>query len=500
MEKETIAWIVFSVYLVGTAGLALRGMMKTKDLEGFALGKRDMGPAMVGVALAAAIASSATFIINPGFVYHFGVSALLHYGVAASMGVSVGLIVMSKGFRRHGQATRALTLPHWIGARYQSPGLRTYFAILNLLLAITFVVLIIKGSAGVMQETLGLSYTASVTVIVAFVFSYILIGGTYAHVYTNMLQGLMMILVAAVLIGSGFHLLGDGVGAFGDQLAAQDPKLLDAFRPDSGLFTSGWDVLICPFIIGFALVCQPHILTKSLYLKTDRDVNRYLLVSVLVGTIFAAILVVGLWARATLGSGVAPDQVVANYIHVAFSDGVAIFIAVALLAAGMSTLDGILVGASAIAGNDLFLGALGDKLMRGVPQVERERRALAASRWVLVAMGVISFLIALDPPYLVGLFGQMGIYGLVTASLAPLVLGIFVKEINKYDATAAAVVGPLVHFAHYGTVTWINGAFINPSVTATEGIVASFIVLGGLTLLRRRHKGRQLAVEPATGE
>lgn len=499
MEKEAIAWIVFSVYLVGTTALALRGMMKTKDLEGFALGKRDMGPAMVGVALAAAIASSATFIINPGYVYYFGLSALLHFGVAASAGVSIGLIVMSKGFRRHGQATRALTLPHWIGARYKSPGLRTYFAILNLLLAITFVVLIIKGSANVMQETLGLSYAASVTLIVGFVFSYILIGGTYAHVYTNMLQGLMMIVVAAVLIGSGFHLLGDGVGAFSDQLAAQDPRLLDAFRPESGYFTNGWDVLICPFIIGFALVCQPHILTKSLYLKSDRDVNRYLLVSVLVGTIFASILVVGLWARQTVGAGVAPDQVVATYVHAAFSDGVAIFIAVALLAAGMSTLDGILIGASAIAGNDLFLAALGDKLMRGVPQAERERRALSASRWVLVVMGVISFLIALDPPELVGFFGQMGIYGLVAASIAPLVLGIFVKDINKSDAIAASVIGPLVHFAHYGTVTWIAGSSINPSVTATEGIVAAFIVLGGMTLLRRARRGR-VAVEAAGGE
>jgi len=498
MEKQTVAWIAFGVYLVATAALAIRGMMKTKDLEGFALGKRDMGPAMVGVALAAAVASSATFVINPGFVYANGLSALLHFGVAASAGVSLGLIVMSKGFRRHGTATRALTLPHWIGARYKSPGLRTYFAILNLILAITFVVLIIKGSALVMQFTLGMDYVPAVTLIVGFVFSYILIGGTYAHVYTNTLQGLMMIIVAVALIGSGLHLLGDGFSAFGDELAAQDPSLLHAFREGSGLFESGWDVLVCPFIIGFALVCQPHILTKSLYLKTDRDVNTYLLVSVLVGTVFAAILVVGLWARVELPELASQDAVVSVYIQHAFSDGFAVFISVALLAAGMSTMDGILVGASAIAGNDLFLGALGDKLMGHLPQEERERRALAASRWVLVAIGVIAFIIAIDPPELVGLFGQMGIYGLVAASLAPLVLGIFIKDIHRLDATLAAVIGPLVHFAHYGIVVMDGGA-INPAVTSTEGIVASLVILGGLTALRRV-RGRRPAVEPAGGE
>ena len=340
MDKQTFAWIAFGIYLVGTAALAVVGMLKTKDLEGFALGKRDMGPTMVGVALAAAIASTATFVINPGFVYTHGLSALLHFGVAASLGVSVGLVVLSKGFRREGQATRALTLPHWIGARYQSPGLRTYFALLNLLLAITFVVLIIKGSALVMQHTLGLSYGVSVGVIVAFVFSYILIGGTYAHVYTNVLQGLMMLGVALVLIGSGLHLLGDG---FGDALVAADPQFFDAFRPESGLFTDAWDVLICPFVIGFALVGQPHILMKSLYLKSDRDVNRYLAVSIVVGTIFSSILVVGLWAKVDLPAAVATqDAVVSVYIQHAFPDFVAVLISVALLAAGMSTMDGIL--------------------------------------------------------------------------------------------------------------------------------------------------------------
>ena len=484
MDKQTIAWIAFSVYLVATMALAIRGMLKTKDLEGFALGKRDMGPALVGVALAAAIASSATFIINPGFVYTHGLSALLHFGVAASGGVSIGLIVMSKGFRRHGQETAALTLPHWIGARYESPGLRLYFAILNLVLAITFVVLIIKGSALVMQFTLGVDYVPAVAIIVGFVFSYILIGGTYAHVYTNVLQGLMMVAVAIALVASGFHLLGDGFSAFGDRLAAQDPTLLDAFRPKGGLFTDGWDVLICPFLIGFALVCQPHILTKSLYLKSDRDVNTYLFVAVLVGFVFAAILVVGLWARVSVPPGTPQDAVMSVYIQGAFPDWAAVLISVALLAAGMSTMDGILVGASAIAGNDVFLGAIGRRMMKNLPKAEQERRALAMSRYVLIAMGVVSFWIALDPPKFVGLFGQMGIYGLVAASLAPLVLGIFVRDINKWDVVVAAVVGPGVHFAWYLAVTSGGGA-INPAVTAAAGIVAALVVLGGATIARR---------------
>lgn len=490
MDKLTVAWIMFGLYVVGTSALAWRGMRKTKDLEGFALGKRDMGPVLVGMALAASIASSATFVINPGFVYAHGLSALLHLGVSASAGICLGLILMSKGFRRHGTKTSALTLPHWLGTRYQSGAMRTYFALLNLVLAITFVVLIVKGSALVMQHTLDMSYPVAVTIVVGFVFSYILVGGTYAHAYTNAFQGILMTVVALALVGSGLYLLGDGLGAFGDRLAAQDPNLVRVYNPGSALFTNVWDVFVCPFIVGFGLICQPHILLKSLYLKTDRDVNRYLWVAIVVGLVFAGILLVGLWARVAYPGIPAQDAVVAVYIQQAFGDFMAVFISVALLAAGMSTMDGILVGASSIAGNDLFLGALGERLMPGKPREVREKAALAASRWILVLMGVASFVLALNPPEFVGLFAQMGIYGLVAASVAPVSLGIFVANLDKRDAFAAAIVGPLVHFGHYVTVVYGMGEFLNPAVSAAEGVAASFAVLGGATLVRRWRSAR----------
>ncbi len=89
-----LAWAAFGAYLIVTTLLALRGMQKTKSFSGFALGNRDMGPVLVGITLAAATASSATFVINPGFVYAFGLSRAVAFGVASALGVTVGLIVM----------------------------------------------------------------------------------------------------------------------------------------------------------------------------------------------------------------------------------------------------------------------------------------------------------------------------------------------------------------------------------------------------------------------
>ncbi|MEM9067333.1 MAG: sodium:solute symporter family protein [Myxococcota bacterium] len=470
MSGTMIAWSAFGVYLVVTTLLALRGMKKTKGIESFALGNGDMGPLLVGVTLAAAIASTATFVINPGFVWKDGVSALMHFGVAGSLGVITGLVLLSRGFRRLGEEHRALTLPHWIGARYQSRAMRTYFAVLNLALAIAFVVLIVKGSALVMQATLDLSYTTSVVVVVGFVFSYILLGGTYAHAYTNALQGSIMLVVAVALFGSGLHLFADGgLSGFFGQLAAQDATLVEPVSSRSVLFGSSFEVFLCGFVVSFGLVCQPHILMKSLYLRSESDLRRYLVIAALVGVGFALVLCVGLYARVAYPElDVAQDAIVPVYIQRAFSAPAGALISVALLAAGMSTMDGILVSASTIAGNDLVLGLAGDR-------IAEERRpvvALKASRVILIGMGVVAFALALDPPQLVGIFAQVGIYGLVAASVAPVTFGVFLREVPRRWAFASALVGPLAHFVGVFAL-----GIANPAVPATAGVGLSVAVL-----------------------
>ncbi len=184
--ERPIVWTAFLVYMVGTAWLAWLGHKKTDDIRSFAVGRGDLSPVVVGLTLAAAIVSTATFVINPGFVYVHGVSAIMNMGVATGAGIVAGLLIMSFGFRRFGAEGGAITLPQWIGQRYGSRALGVFFAATNLL-SLSFVVLILGGVSIVMQNTLGLSNTESLVIVTVFVFSYIFVGGTYAHAYTNTL-------------------------------------------------------------------------------------------------------------------------------------------------------------------------------------------------------------------------------------------------------------------------------------------------------------------------
>lgn len=489
MDRPLI-WGLFIAYMAFTSWLAYLGYKKTNDIKSFAVGGGDMNPFIVGITLAASIASTATFVINPGFVYVHGVSALMHLGVAAGAGVIIGLFVMSFGFRRVGQKNSALTLPQWVGERYASKMMTIFFAGVNLL-SLTFVVLIVGGLSIVMQNTLGLSNLESITLIIVFVFSYIFVGGTYAHAYTNTLQGVIMAVIAGVIVFSGIEHFAGGVGVVADKLTSIDPNLAKTVNPASPLFGTFFSVWISGFIIGFAVVSQPHILIKALYVKSDKDVWRYLGVCVVVSILFTALLLVGLYAHimdmpkeAFIDPGTGKfrqDLVMTVYITKTFSPTMLAVIMVALMAAGMSTLDGILLALSSIAANDLFLNLTKNNVLEGKTEEERGKIAYYAGQGILVLLGVITFVIALNPPKLLGIFGQVGVYGIVAASLSPILAGILFERINRWAVFVASVSALLIHFGLYawassGAEVALEYGLANPGVTATYGIISSLVI------------------------
>lgn len=517
IAAQPLVWALFFVYVVGTSWLAWLGHRKTKDIVSYSIGSGDMPAWIVGITLAASIASTATFVINPGFVYVHGISALMHLGVAAGLGLTTGLIVMSVGFRRIGARTAAITLPQWIGRRFGSRPLAVFFAAINLL-SLTFVVLIIGGISIVMQQVMGLTNLEALTFTIVFVFSYIFVGGTYAHAYTNTFQGAIMTLVTAIILVSGFRYLRDGVGPFLARIGEKDPNLLLVVNPSSTLFSSTFSIFVCGFVIGFALVCQPHIMSKALYVKSDREVWKYLGVCFAVSILFTSLLLVGLWAHLAsippqalidpATGAFRQDLVVAAYLANSFGPVSLALISVAILAAGMSTLDGILVALSSIASNDLVMN-----LVRRGSEDERRHLAHRVSQAILVLMGIAAFWLALHPPRLLGIFGQLGVYGIVAASTVPILFGILFPSMGPRTATAAALVGLSIHFLlswagrwavasgvdlAAGAAAWppalrlladtraVQLGLLNPAVTATYGLLASALAGAvGIALARR---------------
>jgi SSS family solute:Na+ symporter/sodium/pantothenate symporter len=488
MNETFLPWTLLIAYACVIVFLAWRNAKRAKDIESFSIGSRQVPPFFVGLSLAANMTSVATFVINPGLIHAYGWAGVVGYGMAAPLGIFIGLVVTSKRFRRVGDQFTVLTVPQWLGERYGDRKLTVFFAFVSML-QITFLVLIVTALVLVLMSVLEIGMWPALLMVVIFTFGYILFGGASLHVWSNSVQAMTMLAVAVILVMSGAAIFGDGLAGFFGQLDAVAPHYGSMTNPDSLLFRDLFEVVIANFIIGLAIIMQPHIISKSLYLRSERDVNTYLVTAMVAGTVFTAVLLVGLYARLELGGELPPDRVVATYIATSFAPGLRAFIMLGVLAAGFSTLEGVILALSTIFGNDFF-GTIARS--RGVEADRLRGQLLRVGRIFLIVLAPITLLLSwrqiVAPSLSVAIFAQNGIYALFAATFAPVLFGIFSRRATAPLVFGAAVTALVVHFGmYYGGITQYHN---NPAVPATCALAISTLVMGIGVATQRGRDGR----------
>lgn len=497
------SWILVAGYVATILALVVRGARRNKSVADYAVGSIVFSPLAVGLALAASTTSAATFIINPGLVAYFGLSAVFGLCVVLPLAMFVSLVVMTKGFRKYGESVQALTLSQWVGQRFDSRPFAIFFAVLSLLL-ITFIVLILVGLTKVVATSLGLDEIAVLAVIVAFSFGYMMFGGANSMVYTNTVQALIMVVVAVVLLGSGVEHFAGGWGGFVGKLRAIDPSFASLYNTESPLFRDAFEVVFCTIVVGVAIVCQPHIITKSLLLKKKRDVNRYLASGIVVQMLFFLVVFVGLYARLEFpdlthaGEVIPPDSVTSTYLVTQFPWFVGVIVFLGLISAGMSTLEGLIQSLSIIVTNDLIKNV--HDAMTGRELTDRYLFVL--NRVVIVALALLSFGLAwwqvVSPNLSVIIFAQLGVYAYFAAAFVPVLFGTFLHDTPKVAVVAAAVTAVVVHFGLYYTGQgyfpyYVGVSVKNPGISTALGVVAAVVVGTVLHLALRRPAAEESA-------
>ena len=499
-QLVTAGWILISLYALAILFFVVRGARKTKNIDDYALGSIMFSPVAVGLSLAASITSAATFIINPGFVALFGLSGVLSMAIALPLAAVISLAVLTKGFRKHGSTVKALTMAQWMGTMYKSKAYSIFFAVLSLLL-ITFIVLICVGLTKVISSALNLPEFWTLLGIIAFVFGYMMYGGANSLVYTNTIQAILMLIVAFILLGSGYQHFSDGVHGFIAKLSSIDPKLVQTTNESSFLFRDYFEIFIAQFIVGIAIVCQPHILTKSLMLKSDADVNKYLTVGISVQVIFFLVVITGLYARITFpdltfaGTPIPMDGILSAYVVREFPVFVGLLVILGLISAGLSTLEGLIQSLSTSITNDLINPITKNALDRqriGLPL------KIIVNRVVIVLLALISFYLSwnqiVEPKLSVGIFAQNGVYAYFSAAFVPILMGMFFHKKSVIAAFSASITAVVVHFTmYYGqlAVPFTKATGENPGVAAAVAITLS-VVVGFIVLRFSKNKEESL--------
>lgn len=506
----TGAWILVILYVAGILILVFRGAAKTRSISDYALGNIIFSPVAVGLSLAASMTSAATFVINPGFIANFGISGFISYGIALPFAAVTSLIVLTRSFRKHGQTVKALTLAQWIGNRYRHNGYTFFMALLALLL-ITFIVLIVVALTKVISNALNVNEIYTMAFIVLFVFGYMMYGGANSMVYTNTIQAVIMLIVAAILLTSGYQHFSDGIAGFFQKLAVIDPALTKPSNPVSPLFRNFYEIIFAQVVVGIAIVVQPHIITKSLLLKKESDVNKFLATAVIAELIFFFVVFAGLYARLTFpdlkvdgtplpNDGIIPAYVVKTFANSPLAVVVGIFVVLGLISAGMSTLEGLVQSVSTTITSDIIKPLFSKDYFSDRALVIVNKVAIIALALVTIAL---SYRQLLSPKLSVGIFAQNGVYAYFSAAFVPVIFGIFVKDSKALAPMIASITAIVVHFSVYYLLPaavnswgWNLGAFTvflegnvrNPAIASSAAIIVSGVA--GLTVYLNQHTKR----------
>ena len=483
--------LILVLYALVILFFVVRGALKAKSISDYAVGNIGFPSWIVGLSLAASMTSAATFVINPGFIALYGVSGFISFGVVMPIAAFISLVVFTKGFAKYGGQVKATTMAQWIGNRYNSNSYKFFFGIIALLL-ITFIVLINVGLTQVISKSLQADPFYVLLGITVFVFGYMMFGGANSMVYTNTIQAIIMFIVAIIMIASGRDFFENGISGFLDQLNAIDPKLTQTTNESSFLFRDYFEIIFAQIVIGIAIVCQPHIITKSLMLKNPSKVNMYLFSSIFFMTVYFLVVVTGLYARLTFpdltanGKPLTMDEIIPTYVVTKFSVAAGILVVVGLISAGLSTLESLIQSLSITITTDI-IGTLAPKA---------KEKSFFINKVVIVLLAIVSFILSWqqiqNPTLSVAIFAQNGVYAYFAAAFVPVLFGTFFKQVPTIAVFTASVVALVSHFGiYYLRITpYMQETVNNPGVSAAIAILISlftgliFYIFGNKTSTR----------------
>ena len=200
----------------------------SRSAEGFYLGDRDFGAIPTALSAGATDSSGWIFTGAVGFAYAFGVS-MMWICVGYTFGYFFNYICLAPALRRYTKRTGAMSIPHFFGVRFKEHT-KLLRGVSSLIITLFFVIYTSAQltSAGKAFEALvGWDYEHAIWVSAFLGTSYAFLGGYRAVVWTDVVQGLIMLLVLLVSPFILIFYLG-GWHVFWERAFALDPMLLNA--------------------------------------------------------------------------------------------------------------------------------------------------------------------------------------------------------------------------------------------------------------------------------
>ena len=470
----TAVFSVLIVYLGLLVAFAVWSRRETGTLKGFYLAGKKLPGWVVAFSTNATGESGWLLLGLTGMGYAVGAQA---YWVVVGeiIGIWLSWTLISRRLKRFGDEKDAITVPDVLAAKFQDRWhlIRGVAVIIILTMVTLYVTAQLVASGKAMDRFVGMDYTTGVVFGSAIIIAYTFVGGFKAVSYTDVLQGVLMLLGLIFVPVVAVYEAGGWANVMAT-LRAEDPALVSMFSLTEGGL-SGWVAAASFLAIGVPFLGVPQLLVRYMSVDNVGELKKARLISVSVLFVFTfGAVTAGIAGRALFPEIADQEQIFPTLSSELFPPLVSGVLLVIVLSAIMSTADSLLLLASSAVVRDTVQHILGSK---------KSDHVLAGyGKIVTILIGIAAIVLAIEEEKLIFEFVLYAWSGL-GAGFGPVILCLLYYRRTTW---LGVLTGMIAGFAT--SIVWVEvfKAQTYNLYEAIPGFIAGLVVTWAVSALTWR--------------
>lgn len=403
---------------------------KTSSLGDFFVLSGKAGVVVSGIAYFSTQFSMGTFLGTPGTIYGVGYAGMAISVPGAVFCMILPALLIGRKLITLGHKYGFLTMADYLSDRYHSKSMSGVLGVMMLFFLIPMMGAQIIGAGVIVHVFTGLPEWAGVVGMGVIVILYCMAGGMKGAMMTDVIQGSLMIATAVVTFIVSI-VMGGGFENINHTLQGMNEAYL-TFPGANGYMP--WTYFVSNIVLwSFFTMGQPHLFTKFFAMKDHKTMFKAILLGT-AGMFFSATLIewAGVNGIASIQNIEKADQIVPMILQRGLNPFLASIFIAGIVAAGMSTIDGILVTTTGAVTRDIYQKIINKKAT--------DENVMNLSKVVTVLIGIIVICFGVFQPgsiFEINLFAFSG----MAIFVVPILFGMYWKKSTVAGAVSSVVVG-----------------------------------------------------------
>ena len=423
-------YTVLVLYLGIMAFIGWYAGRKTNSIGDFFVLSGKAGVLVSGIAYFSTQFSMGTFLGTPGTIYGVGYAGMAISVPGAVFCMILPALLIGRKLITLGHKYGFLTMADYLTDRYHSKNMSGVLGVMMLFFLVPMMGAQIIGAGVIVHVFTGLPEWVGVVGMGIIVILYCMSGGMKGAMMTDVIQGSLMIATAvvtfivSVVMGGGFSNINHTLQSMNEAYLTFPGA--DGYMP--------WTYYVSNIVLwSFFTMGQPHLFTKFFAMKDHKTMIKAILLGT-AGMFFSATLIewAGVNGIASIQNIEKADQIIPMILQRGMNPFLASIFIAGIVAAGMSTIDGILVTTTGAVTRDIY--------QKIINKNATDETVMKLSKVVTVIIGIIVICFGVFQPgsiFEINLFAFSG----MAIFVVPILFGIYWKKATAKGAIASVIVG-----------------------------------------------------------